>query len=97
MKKKYLNKISQILAIIGIVFTASISLSCSDADGITGSDSVLISGVAVDGYIYGARVYLDCDKDFSYDSDEVLAYTDKNGKFSFVSNADNAEKFKTVQ
>ncbi len=92
MKKKYLNKISQILAIIGIVFTASISLSCSDADGITGSDSVLISGVAVDGYIYGARVYLDCDKDFSYDSDEVLAYTDKNGKFSFVSNADNAEK-----
>lgn len=92
MKENYLIKISQILAIIGIAFMASISLSCS-TDDITDSDSVpLISGVAVDGYIYGARVYLDCDKDFTYDSDEVLTYTDKNGKFSFVSNTENTKK-----
>lgn len=94
MKKNYLNKITRVLAIIGTTFMVSISVSCSIDDIKTDIEKFFISGIAVDGYIKGARVYLDCDKDFTYDSDEILVYTDANGKFSFVSNTDNAQKIK---
>lgn len=47
-----------------------------------GNNTVAFSGVAVDGYLYKARVFLDLNRNGMYDSGEPAAITDANGGFS---------------
>lgn len=66
-------------------FTLVLLCSCSGGGG---SNSIVVanssfSGVALDGYLYQALVFLDLNGNGQYDSGEPSDTTDKNGKFTF--------------
>lgn len=70
----------------------SLVLLCSCGGG-GGSNTVVVanssfSGVALDGYLYQALVFLDLNGNGQYDSGEPSDTTDKNGRFTFSATYD---------
>ena len=70
--------------------TYSLTLTVTDAAGVTASSALLInvldvkpSGQAIDGYLVGATVWVDLDGDGIKDDDEPETTTDKTGAFEF--------------
>lgn len=78
-----MNKWGSVSLVAGISLALAGCLS-STSDPDTGSGSaVQVSGVAVDGYIAGARVYADLNGNGRRDSFEPRAMTDRFGFFSY--------------
>ncbi|MCG5529855.1 hypothetical protein LRD18_03065 [Halorhodospira halochloris] len=70
--------------ILTAVFVSAL-LGCDDAsDSDSGSgQQVRLSGTVVDGYVAGARVWLDINDNYQIDSFEPMARTDRFGFFSY--------------
>ncbi|MCH8498528.1 MAG: hypothetical protein LAT63_08610 [Marinobacter sp.] len=78
-----MNKLGSVSLVAGLSLALAGCLnSTSDPDRGTGS-AVQVSGVAVDGYIAGARVYADLNGNGRRDSFEPRAMTDRFGFFSY--------------
>jgi len=56
----------------------------SSSDSTESTTDSSLSGVVVDGYLDGAKVFLDCNNNLEKDYNEVTVdWTDKNGEYSF--------------
>jgi len=80
LQKKTLKK----FAIAGLSAAVAIVSGCSsdDPDEGTPQSSVSLSGVAIDGYLAGATVYLDLNDNGRRNAGEPSAVTDKDGFFT---------------
>ena len=65
--------------IFGFIFSLS---SCGGGGG--GSSTTTFTGVAIDGNLYKAQVFLDLNDNGSYDSGEPTATTDASGSFTLT-------------
>jgi len=80
---KYFKQLILGFAAILLLFMLSACGSNSSDNTESTTDSTL-SGVVVDGYLDGAKVFLDCNNNLEQDYNEVTVdWTDKNGKYSF--------------
>ena len=50
-----------------------------------------MAGAVIDGYVSGAKVFLDLDGDFEFDDDEPYAFTDEFGAYSFATTVNPAD------
>ncbi|WP_404713045.1 Ig-like domain-containing protein [Sphingomonas sp. MMS24-J13] len=73
-------------------FVGSTTLTVTTSDGtLTDTDtstltvSTVVSGVVADGYIAGAKVFIDANGNGKFDAGEPTATTDANGRFAFTS------------
>lgn len=92
---KYFKQLILGIATILLLFTLSAcGSSSSDSTGATADSS--LSGVVVDGYLDGAKVFLDCNNNLEQDYNEVTVdWTDENGNYS-LSLPDNASQCAVV-
>lgn len=97
-----LNKISLALGLASVAVIAGCndggsSDTTGDSSENTGGPSSTYSVTAIDGYLIGALVWLDLDKDFALDENEPSATTGKSGIADLdVSGVENPEMYPVV-
>ncbi|TYB32488.1 MAG: hypothetical protein FXF49_11260 [Flexistipes sinusarabici] len=92
---KYFKQLILGIATILLLFMLSACGSSSSDSTESATDSSL-SGVVVDGYLDGAKVFLDCNNNLEQDYNEVTeGWTDENGNYS-LSLPDNASQCAVV-
>jgi hypothetical protein len=74
----------------------SAMLAVLSACGTGGGDGVSVTGVAVDGYLYKATVFLDLNDNGVYDSGEPTATTDAKGAFTFTASQSQIAAHKVI-
>jgi len=59
--------------------------------GSGGGGGATMAGAVIDGYVFGAKVFLDLDGDFEFDDDEPYAFTNELGAYSFATTVNPAD------
>jgi len=79
---KYFKQLMLVSATVLLLFLLS-ACGSSSSDSTESTTDSSISGVVVDGYLDGAKVFLDCNNNLEQDYNEVTVdWTDENGNFS---------------
>ncbi len=83
-KKAAQQKVLRAFTVTGLATAVALVAGCSSDNPDEGSDlpSSSLSGIAVDGYLAGAKVYLDYNNNGRLNAGEPSAITDKDGYFS---------------
>lgn len=86
MRKNSLSWVTTQSSTTGVAIAAALVLAACGG-GTTADTAQTISGKVVDGYIEGATVFLDVNKNGQLDSGEVSTTTDTNGAYSLKADA----------
>ena len=83
-KNQNMTSIYKLAMIKGLIFGFIFLLSSCGGGGGGGSSTTTFTGVAIDGNLYKAQVFLDLNDNGSYDSGEPTATTDASGSFTLT-------------
>jgi len=88
---KHINFLS-----LGFSIALVVALNGCGGSGSSSSDSVTISGKAIDPYLSGSKVFLDLNENSKHDLNEPSTVTDKNGNYNLDIPKEYQDRYQTL-